>query len=124
MTATDHVRDLAAAVRAAPEDWPLRLVYADALDDAGRHVEAAGQRWQAANEKRPYCGVHWYDGTLANDTDGESDLPPEVFVELAGGELRLAEPSEVQDWRDYLTTEDAELDLALFLASLPEDARG
>lgn len=45
------IDDLRAAVRANPTDWDARRVYADALEEAGEHVLANGQRWQARQRK-------------------------------------------------------------------------
>lgn len=39
-----------------PDDWGLRLEYADLLEEQGEDVLAAGQRWQATERKRPV----WY----------------------------------------------------------------
>lgn len=67
-------------VDANPEDWNLRLVYADWLDEQGRDVEASGQRWQAANRRRPY-GRQWSGPSYEMDK-WLSHLPDEVFKVL------------------------------------------
>lgn len=36
-----------------PDDWTLRLVLADALEEAGRSAESAYQRWAVENKIHP-----------------------------------------------------------------------
>lgn len=49
-----HSSDLLEALMLNPEDWTLRLVYADYLEEHGFLVNAKGQRWQAENKKTPF----------------------------------------------------------------------
>jgi uncharacterized protein (TIGR02996 family) len=64
-----------AALDADPDDWSLRLVYADWLDENGDADLARCQRWMAANRKRPVCRppafLHVADGwdwSLGNES--------------------------------------------------------
>lgn len=41
------------AIKKDPEDWVLRGVYADFLEEQGNYIDANGQRWQIENKKRP-----------------------------------------------------------------------
>ena len=40
-------------IEEAPDDWELCLQFADWLEENGEPILAAGQRWQAKNQKRP-----------------------------------------------------------------------
>jgi len=84
------VDDLNAYLDKHPDDHPTRLLLADAHEEAGRAEWAAGYRWLARRQKRPFrveAGYAWYDEARANATgiDPESDLPPAVFQRLAQG---------------------------------------
>jgi hypothetical protein len=70
-----------------PEDWDTRWVLADLLDDLGEESLAVGQRWQAAERKRPMPSddeYGWFDAAEypPGGFDPESDLPPPLFARL------------------------------------------
>lgn len=71
-------------------EWDNYLVAADAALDAGAERLSSALRWQAENRKRPYGsknGGVWFDaGGVSPDLDDhESNLPPEVYAALPGG---------------------------------------
>lgn len=45
-----------------PDDWDLRLAYAELLESLGHFILAGGQRWQARNQKKPSDGKDHCDG--------------------------------------------------------------
>lgn len=85
----------------APEDWDLRLVFSDLLEDLGLDVLAAGQRWQAANEKRPqpitkkyWCKLSAWGSDL-NDESYMSDIPDALYAVVASGRREIGGDSMV-----------------------------
>jgi uncharacterized protein (TIGR02996 family) len=76
--------DWCKAVDAAPLDATVRLLWADALDDDGRHLEAECLRWAASGGKRPwpYDWGHvrygWYFDSCASAAY-HSHLPDGLF---------------------------------------------
>jgi uncharacterized protein (TIGR02996 family) len=99
-----------------PDDWTLRLVYADWLDDQGEHALARAQRWLAQEHKCPANRSFvtedgprcvWFNGEAGRRAEGyeedgwwyylgqgeevregapEAMLPEEVFARLRPGE--------------------------------------
>ncbi len=77
-----------------PEDWDRYLILADAFEETGDERRARGCRWAHTWKKRPYTlglntKYYWYDSDEAatdNLVDPESDLPSDIFRELAGKE--------------------------------------
>jgi hypothetical protein len=121
MTTTDHIEGLRTALATSPEDWDARRILADALDEAGRHDEAAGQRWQAEHQRRPREIIQgnctrkeylWYEPPPADTErpkDPESDLPMEIFDWLEGFcECGGAGSTRSQAFKIYTTAEQAE----------------
>jgi uncharacterized protein (TIGR02996 family) len=53
--------DFEAALDLAPDDWALRRVYADWLEEQGDYELAHAQRWMAVNRKHPR---QWSDCAL------------------------------------------------------------
>jgi hypothetical protein len=93
-TADADVDRLFAAVLKRPTDWPLYLILADALEDAGRQDESAGFRWLGRRKKRPYSppfpgythkGVWYFAIKKSRGSDVASNLPKAVFFFLEGG---------------------------------------
>jgi uncharacterized protein (TIGR02996 family) len=72
-----------------PDDWTTRLIFADALDEAGWPIEALGQRWQAKHRKQPLRSIirgafsWWLEVERPiPDNDPESDIEESVFHQL------------------------------------------
>lgn len=90
------------SVHDEPEDWNRRLILADALEEAGQDILAAGQRWQAEHQKKPlFTGMvyRWYnDFYYFGGSDIESDLPNSV--------------SDLLESKTHYTKKAAEIDLA------------
>ncbi len=114
-----------AALDSAPDDWPLRLVYADWLDENGDPELAFAQRWMGQNQKCPGSGYSrranlssydWFDGDDYHKDDPE-DIPHGLFVRLPGGVGYESDP-----YREYATRSDAERHLADALAALTREA--
>jgi hypothetical protein len=93
---TTDVGRVFAAVLENPSGWLTYSVLADALEDAGRHEEAAGARWLGRRKKRPYTPTlpeeeqgwcKWFCPAkkLRFAPDAASDLPKTVFDLLEGG---------------------------------------
>lgn len=58
MTSLDDFRK---ALDMTPTDWDLRKVYGDFLEESGKLLDAAYQRWLAHSFLAPCKGVHyWY----------------------------------------------------------------
>jgi hypothetical protein len=55
-----NVASLLAAVRSEPENWDLRRVLADALEEAGLGEAANGHRYQAREQKCPLYDKQYY----------------------------------------------------------------
>ena len=94
-------------IEEAPDDWELRLQFADWLEENGEPVLAAGQRWQVEHKRSPSLrrvpvgAMYWIwkRGTL----------PQELFERMA------LHPARIDDWVYYGTIQSAERDLALSL---------
>jgi uncharacterized protein (TIGR02996 family) len=104
------------------DDWHLRLVYADWLDEHDEPAYAAAQRWMAAHEKRPWSTSH---GERSWETAGTNTLPPAkstlddwLFQRLSAGYIvgNLGSSSNIM-MRFYKSRELAERDLAGALAN-------
>ena len=98
-----------------PTDWPLRLVYADWLEEQGRLNEAFAQRWMAQEQKRPrfyhkFQQWVWYDEwQVTSRIDQMSDLTSIVW--------RLLPEAEIDQGRKaYHTRQEAEFALVQALA--------
>jgi uncharacterized protein (TIGR02996 family) len=132
----------------SPEDWDLRRVYADWLDEQGRAEEATGQRWQADRKLRPatdddynasqlranssvdpHLGAIWGNfETLGEGTESWSRqeglpmamLPNEVFALIkSDSKHHMGKLAWAQKiWRYFLRVADAEAALAQALAQL------
>jgi uncharacterized protein (TIGR02996 family) len=93
MSRAAHVPGFEADLEATPDDWGLRLGYADWLDDRGESARAAGHRVLARARRRPVrceleCGggLALYVFGRAGDPDPEfaaCSLPPAVHAALA-----------------------------------------
>lgn len=122
----------------APEDWVARMILADALEDCGEPLLAAGQRWQAENHKYPSNGdnqeglVYWWDASCYG---GMYDGPEPLYTErtlfkafwhgMIPHELfALAYLGEWDDrgtqFRGYGTAQKAEKALALTLRRMKQ----
>ncbi len=108
-----------AALEAAPEDWTLMLVLADALEEQGDVRAAGAVRWMSVNEKRPRGGsddegrpgvFEWWDRYVNSDSsvpeDESSDLPRELYAALPKKPM----PHQILV-RQYGTVRDAVSDL-------------
>lgn len=103
MTKTHTEEAMSKGLDEDPNDWSLRAIYADWLEEQGRDGEAAGQRWMIQHKKRPFRpqysgvmttnGARWWWYNLANrrpHSDGLyedpwSDLPEDLFRKLIKG---------------------------------------
>ena len=47
------IQGMEMALHERPEDWTLRLILAEAYEDAGNELRASYLRWSAVNHKRP-----------------------------------------------------------------------
>lgn len=126
MIAAD-VKNLYGALRAAEDDWALRLVLADALEEAGEEVRAFGQRWQAENTTRTssyvdtwgWLSEEWRQRAIHNMLKTAwchyPALPDYLFEAL---ELNFTPYYAVcwgSDYKGYPTVERAESELAIAL---------
>jgi hypothetical protein len=125
----EAVATMQAELDARPDDWGLRLVLADALDDAPLADEAACQRWMVAKEITPVacCMYHllntprfWIwgreDGPRAAPRLRPCRLPNrvwDIFNELT--HLGLLLYKNTMAWKYAATRADAE---ALLLEAL------
>ncbi len=79
-----------AALDENPEDWNLRLVYADWLDDHGDHQFASAQRWMANHQKRAWKPVltknTWTWGRVIRTVMG-STLDSDLLDSVPGDRL-------------------------------------
>src|SRR5262245_5364404 len=106
MTAVDA---LYLALTLSPDDWLLRSVLADSLEEAGLLPVAECVRWMVRHRKRPYRASDgdylWFDAhSIRSRVDPESDVPVEVYRHLTG---------EVGPWpihRTYASLRAAEED--------------
>lgn len=102
-----------------PDDWTLRGIWADALEDAGNQHASDCVRWCVRHHKRPrsyrawesdpYVNkrAQWYDESWTDGAyDVESDLPTELYVRLGGEPLKRS-PSQI----NYELPKGAELAL-------------
>jgi uncharacterized protein (TIGR02996 family) len=116
VTAADFERQLGRN----PKDWPLRLVYADWLDEQGDQELARAQRWMAKRERCPVIGmgftIGWADYTAFKEPADLSQIPKRVLARMKGG--TLAKFSDGTKLRKYRTRRAAERDLARALAAL------
>jgi hypothetical protein len=120
MVAT-HLTGLRAAMEAhldeCSEDWDTRRVLADLLDELGEEALAAGQRWQAAQRKRPVLSNHedesgygWFDVVEfpQGNVDPESDLPTVIFARLPPNDFWSGRSEVWSCWYpDRATAEEA-----------------
>ena len=107
------------ALDANPEDWALRLVYADWLQERDDD-RAAGMRWMGGNEKRPY---DWNTNRVIryfNSFDWKNEstiigwavpshcmISPELFARLVP--QNLSPPAAgTFGWADYRSRREAE----------------
>lgn len=97
---------LLAAVLDHPTDDMPRLILADWLEEHGRVVEAHGQRWQAANNKRP----HQITGEYPFMWTSEGGLPE--ALPHAGLPRDVCRAMGFQEWQCYSTLAIAERSLA------------
>jgi hypothetical protein len=119
---------LAAQVSKESEDWALRRVYADLLEEIGWSVRANGQRWQAREKKTPLYSHStetwdwWRVRTHVRDKYllDPKDLPSTVWDRLAG---MTTKPNPVL-WKEWYTREAAEAALAVVLHMLDIRVRG
>lgn len=115
---------LEAALREEPNNWNLRRVYADLLEESGRSVEANGQRWQARE-----CKVARYSGGTStwdwwtNHTyiPYLNLLPHPIWQELRG---HIHADTLPYYYKEYRSVGKAELELALALQRLGIRVRG
>ena len=56
-------------IEEAPDDWELRLQFADWLEEDQEPVLAAGQRWQAKHRRRPYQQPDTWEWFYFQDDD-------------------------------------------------------
>jgi len=98
-------------------DWDIYLALADALEEAGRDMEARCYRWMHRNGKRPVTFDHgrsykWYqDFSIGGTTlDPKSDLPrPAINTMRKGPILRFNDPRDAYaDVAKAWTAEDEE----------------
>jgi uncharacterized protein (TIGR02996 family) len=95
-------------------DFEVRLVFADWLEEQGMLKEATGMRWQATNRQRAwksgYDSWHWYNITQIQQTINplgpESDLPEVLYLQLSRGYCNSPE------YRAYHSIEEADDALA------------
>lgn len=87
---TDVLANFEVHLTANPEDADARLVFADFLEEQGRHRQADLQRRVARREVWPFKfkGFGWYDVSRRRPGDNypESNLPVSVFQSLVGHE--------------------------------------
>lgn len=93
---------MALALDWSPDNWELRGIYADWLEENGRDGEAQGQRWMISHRRRPLRSSltwWWFDEknqhTTAGDPvspdtpyedldDPESDVPHDIYRKMCG----------------------------------------
>ncbi len=125
--------DFEAALDAAPDDWTLRLVYADRLDEAGEAALAAAQRWMARNRVTPVASMldgsdetvpswDWYTRQYGNGLPVDVHNALEGWAGLGNGgdpwpDVRHPNESGV---KEYLSRAEAEAALADALARVGE----
>jgi uncharacterized protein (TIGR02996 family) len=115
------------ALDADPDDWTLRLVYADWLAEQGDALERA-QRWMAQHQKRPATvlegsgyGIGWTGPRFAHQARttypglAVSLLPGELFDNLPRKGKAPARHSWGDDFKGYLGRRQAEQALAVAL---------
>lgn len=88
----------------SPDDWEMRLVYADWLEERRESIRANGQRWQVENGKRPDKGWDWWRMEFGNRF--MACLDKEVYEKLD------------TSWAEYEHLTDADKDLASALHKL------
>lgn len=65
MIETTTQTDFESHLEQHPDDWSIRLVYADWLDELGDEIRANGQRWQVEHKCQPFIhggSAAWFDG--------------------------------------------------------------
>jgi uncharacterized protein (TIGR02996 family) len=99
----------------SPDDWEMRLVYADWLEERGESIQANGQRWQVEHKKYPENSqkqIHIrFPFTWYSYRDDPDDVPLQVLIEM-DGETKDAE------FREFKTQVNAETALAKALHKL------
>jgi uncharacterized protein (TIGR02996 family) len=122
--------DFAAALDANPEDWQIRLVFADWLQERG-DARAEGYRalgvrrlkpaTSAFNRSRPCWGFSNPENSYANDRRRRACVLPRDWWEVMDpGEVsRASNPS----WNWHLTRRAAEDTAAIAFAELPPERR-
>lgn len=116
--------DFRAALNERPDDFQLRLMYADWLEEQG-DVRASGYRAMGILGLRPYNAFVWFNETEQENTWTNSryavysDLPDDWFNCLAGGEFRST-PLQMryEIGKGLVTADDA---AALAFAKLPPE---
>lgn len=119
--------DLHRSLVLTPDDWVLRMVYADCLEEEGELGLSNGQRWQALNKRRPdscmavppyVWGWGWADSETYEKTWRSQHewtlLPKPIFNNLTQTDIEGAISFA---WVYYPTIEEAERDLAKALIS-------
>ena len=111
------------AVRAEPDNWDLRRVYADCLEEGGEMVLANGQRWQASMRygwRRPqqYRTIAVWHGSGFRKAPIYSRLP-RYLIEAIGASRREGIPRNYRmTCYCYASVDAAEHALARALWSL------
>ncbi len=117
-----------------PMDWTTRLIYADWLDDAGRELDAATQRWMAEHRKSPRYGTahyitrypeatwDWWNfgqerSLVSNSAEVCAQLTEDVFARLYPSVHEGPEKAP-RSYREYHTRRGAEVDLKRALRKL------
>jgi uncharacterized protein (TIGR02996 family) len=88
MTTLDQ---LYASLDQSPDDWEVRSVLGDWLEEAGRQADADAVRWMVERRKRPYRSTtgayHWFNAArVTTASDPESDVPEVVYQGMQGAE--------------------------------------
>lgn len=104
----ETLKQMVAEIAKNPEDWTLRALTADALEDNHQYQEAEAMRYLAAEKKRPYGSDvnptkrSWFKATEGSNLGDEaSDLPEWLYAGLEGGK-------ETANHKSYPSPEEAE----------------